>query len=95
MSSSDLPEDTVSYYNCEVAIHESAHKHGIAAEDIRHATKHAMTIEDQDDNTRLYLGPCRDAQLLEVVAIRRDDGSELAIHAMAMRPKYRPLLPRD
>jgi hypothetical protein len=31
--------------------------------------------------------------LLEVVTIVRDDGSELAIHAMKMRPKYRPLLP--
>jgi hypothetical protein len=30
--------------------------------------------------------------LLEVVTIVRDDGSELAIHAMRMRAKYR-LLP--
>jgi hypothetical protein len=33
------------------------------------------------------------ADLLEVVTIVRDDGSELAIHAMRMRPKYRRLLP--
>ncbi len=26
-----------------------------------------MTIGDQDDDTRLYLGPARDATLLEVV----------------------------
>jgi len=52
-----------------------------------------MAIEDQDDDTRLYLGPSRSAELLEVVTIVRDDGSELAIHAMRMRPKYRPLLP--
>jgi hypothetical protein len=76
-----------------VDIHPSARKHGIADADIEHAITHAMTIEDQDDTTRLYLGPARSAALVEVVTIIRDDGSELAIHAMAMRPKYRRLLP--
>ena len=75
-------------------VHPSAHKHGIADEDIEHAMRHALAIDDQDD-TRLYLGPSRSADLLEVVTIVRDDGSELAIHAMKMRPKYRRLLPGD
>lgn len=74
-------------------IHPSARKHGIADEDIEHAVTHAMTIDDQEDDTRLYLGPARNADLLEVVAIVRADGPELAIHAMRMRPKYRRLLP--
>ena len=74
-------------------IHPSARKHGIADEDIEHAMAHATAIEDQDDDTRLYLGPSRSADLLEVVVIVCDDGSELAIHAMKMRPKYRRLLP--
>ena len=73
-------------------IHPAARKHEVADEDIDHATANAMTIEDQDDDTRLYLGPARSAELLEVVTIVRDDGSELAIHAMAMRAKYRRLL---
>ncbi|MGA8745752.1 MAG: hypothetical protein WB507_07805 [Solirubrobacterales bacterium] len=47
------------------------------------------------DNTRLYLEPARDADLLEVLTIVREDGSELAIHAMRMRPKYLPLLEGD
>ena len=68
-------------------IHPSARKHGIADEDIEH-----VAIEDQDDDTRLYLGPARNAELLEVVTIVRDDGSELAIHSMKMRPKYQRLL---
>jgi len=51
-----------------------------------------MTIDDQDEDTRLYLGPARSADLLEVVPVVRADGSELAIHAMEMRPKYEPLL---
>jgi hypothetical protein len=76
-----------------VEIHESARKHGIADEDIDHATKHAMAIYDQDDDTRLYLGPSRTAELLEIVTIVRDDSSELAIHAMKMRAGYQQLLP--
>lgn len=76
-----------------VEIHPSACKHGIAGEDIEHAVEHAMTIENQDEDTRLYLGPSRSAALLEVVTIVRDDGSELAIHAMPMRAKYQRLLP--
>jgi hypothetical protein len=76
-----------------VEIHPSARKHGIADADIEHATANAMSIDDQKDDTRLYLGPGRDADLLEVLTIVRDDGSELAIHAMKMRSKYRRLLP--
>ena len=52
-----------------------------------------MTIDEQDDDTRLYLGPARSGDLLEVVTIVRADGSELAIHAMRMRPRYQRLLP--
>ena len=52
-----------------------------------------MVIEDLDDDLRLYVGPTRSAALLEVVALVRDDGTELAIHAMALRAKYRRLLP--
>lgn len=74
-------------------IHPSAPNHGIADEDIEHAMRHALATDDQDDDTRLYLGPARSADLLEVVAIVRNDGSQVAIHAMKMRPKYRRLLP--
>lgn len=73
-------------------IQPAARKHGIADEDIRHAMDQAMSIDEQDDDTRLYLGPARDGTLLEVVTLRLDDGSELAIHAMRMRPGYRRLL---
>ncbi len=74
-------------------IHPSARKHGIADDDIEHAVTHAMAIDDIDDDTRLYLGPARNAALLEVLTIPRVEGAELAIHAMHMRPKYRHLLP--
>jgi hypothetical protein len=55
--------------------------------------RYALAIDDQEEDTRLYLGPARSAELLEVVTIVRDDCSELAIHAVKVRPKYRPLLP--
>jgi hypothetical protein len=76
-----------------VEVHPSARKHGVADEDIDHAVTNAMTIDQQEDDTRLYLGPSRTAEFLEIVTIVRADGSELAIHAMRMRPKYRRLLP--
>lgn len=76
-----------------MVIHPSARRHGVADEDIEHAIEHAMAIEEFDDDTRLYLGPSRSADLLEVVTIVRDDGSELAIHAMRMRSRYQRLLP--
>ena len=60
---------------------------------IEHAMRHALAIDDQADDTRLHLGPARSADLLEVLTIMRDNGSELVIHAMRMRPKYRRLLP--
>jgi hypothetical protein len=85
----------VSYYNLSVEVHPSARKHGVDDEDIRHAIENAMSADEQDDDTRLYLGPARNAELLEVVTISRDDGSELVIHAMKMRAKYRRLLPGD
>jgi hypothetical protein len=77
-----------------VEIHPSARKHGIADEDIEHAMRHALAIDDQADDTRLYLGPARSADLLEVATIVRDDDTELVIHAMKTRPKYRRLLPQ-
>ncbi len=76
-------------------IHSSARKHGVDEEDIEHVIDNAMAIDDQDDDTRLYLGPARNAELLEVVTLVGKDGSELVIHAMTMRSKYRRLLPGD
>lgn len=40
----------------------------------------------------LYIGPDRAANLLEVVSVVREDGSEIVIHAMRMRAKYEPFL---
>jgi len=40
----------------------------------------------------LYLGPDRAGNLLEIVSVFREDGTEIVIHAMRMRRTYEPLL---
>jgi len=77
-----------------VEIHRTARKHGIAEANLRHAVEHAIYVGDLERDAPLcvlYLGPDRAGNLLEVVVIERDDGSELAIHAMKMRRRYRQL----
>jgi uncharacterized DUF497 family protein len=76
-----------------VEIHESARKHGVAGDDIHHAIDHALLIEDagEEPDRWLVIGPDRAGNLLEVVVLTSPE-IQLAIHAMAMRPKYRRLL---
>jgi hypothetical protein len=76
-------------------VHPAALKHGVAAADLRHALRHAMRVQEEDDRRRLYLGSARNGELLEVVTVLRPDLSEVAIHAMTMRLKYSNLLPRE
>lgn len=77
-----------------VEIHPSALRHGVGAEDIVHAVDHSRAVEDlgDDPDRWLVLGPDRSGNLLEVVVLVTVEGDELAIHAMAMRAKYRRLL---
>jgi hypothetical protein len=56
----------------------------------------AYDISDENEEgprRELRLGPDRSGNLLEIVVLRLDDGREMLIHAMRMRPKYRKLLP--
>lgn len=75
-------------------IHDSARKHGVVDEDIHHAIDHAIVIEDagEDPDRWLAIGPDRVGNLLEVVLITTVEGTQLVIHAMAMRAKFRRLL---
>lgn len=63
-----------------------------ADDDITHAIEHHLAAGEDEDGKVLYLGPDRAGNLLEVVSVRRDDGTELVIHAMGMRRKYEPFL---
>lgn len=57
-------------------------------------TTHALAIEDagEDPDRWLLIGPDTAGNLLEVVVMTTVEGTQLAIHAMAMRDKYRRLL---
>jgi hypothetical protein len=71
----------------------------VADEEIRHAVAYHFyegELGEEHPPTRvLYLGPDHAGNMLEIVVIERDDGSELAIHAMKMRQRYEHLLPRE
>jgi len=76
-----------------VEVHDSARMHGVVDEDIHHAIDHALAIDAGDDPDRwLDIGPDRAGNLLEVVVITTVEDTQLGIHAMAMRAKYRRLL---
>jgi hypothetical protein len=79
-----------------VEIHASAHRHDVAEEDMLHAVEHSLAVDDvgEDPDRWLVLGPDTAGNLLEVVVLISDEGDEIIIHAMPMRPKYRRLLER-
>ncbi len=76
------------YDTLHVEIYTSARKHGIDELDILHALGHSVASGEQDDGKVLYLGPDRSGNLLEVVSVLRNDGTEIVIHAMRMRRIY-------
>ena len=71
-------------------IYRSARKHGVLDDDILHAVIHAVTAAEEESGKVLYLGADRAGNILEVVSVAREDGTE--IHAMRMRRIYEPLL---
>ncbi|EFC80003.1 hypothetical protein FrEUN1fDRAFT_6864 [Parafrankia sp. EUN1f] len=80
----------------DVEIHRSARKHGVADADLLHAATRylvAFALDDENPRRELRLGPDRSGNLLEIVVLLLDDGTELIIYAMRMRPKYWGLLP--
>lgn len=89
-----MDENSFSYYNKHVEIHESARKHGVADPDILHAIDHALALEDagEDPDRWLLIGPDTGGRLLEVVIMITAECSQLVIHAMPMRDRYRRLL---
>lgn len=65
-------------------IFASARKHGLADEDIKHAVRNALAVDQQNEDRLLWIGPARSAQLLEVVTVQMKDGRDIAIHAMPL-----------
>jgi hypothetical protein len=67
----------------------SARRHGIADEDMLHAVRNAIVTEDLDDGLTMFIGPARDATLLEVGVVDGEDGPVI-IHVMVARRRYLP-----
>ncbi len=78
-----------------VEVLRSACRHGVPDEDIQHALRNALLVEeiDEDPTRHLILGPARAGNLLELVVLDRPQGPAV-MHAMEMRAKYRSLLTR-
>lgn len=77
-------------------IHDSAHRHDVAEEDMLHAVEHSLVVDDlgEDPDRWLVLGPDPAGNLLELIVLISREGDEIIIHAMPMRPKYWRLLER-
>lgn len=65
---------------------QSARKHGIADDDMRHAYRHPIRVFDLDDLDML-IGADAAGRMLEI-GVTTADGVEFIVHAMAARPKF-------
>ena len=72
----------------------SARRHGVEDTDIDHAVRHATVVDEVGEDPLRYLlvGPDRSGNLLELIVLDRPQGPAV-MHAMALRAKYRRLLP--
>jgi len=77
-----------------VEIHSSARRHGVDDEDMLHAVDNSLALEDlsEDPDRWLVVGPDRVANLLEIIVLITEQGTEMIIHAMPLRAIYRKLL---
>lgn len=77
-------------------IHPSALRHGATNADIVHALDHALVVvdlePDADPPKILAIGPDLAGNLLELILLELES-DDLVIHTMALRPKFRDLLP--
>lgn len=67
-------------------IADNTRKHGVPDPDIEHAVRNVIRVLNQGDRD-LYIGAGTTGKLLEVIVLD-DDGAPVAIHAMALRPKF-------
>ena len=75
----------------QAPITDSAYRHEIADEDIRHALRDVLGVADdpEDEDVTLSLGPDRVVNLIEVGVLDTNDGP-LIIHAMPARTRRFP-----
>lgn len=73
-------------------IGEPARKHGVAADDIRHALRNAVRRITMDEDLTMLIGPARGGALLEIGVLDVDGEDAVVIHAMPLRRKFRRFL---
>ena len=69
-------------------IAQSARRHHIEDEDMRHAFRNPIWVEPVDeDGLEMFIGPSRAANILEVGVVEGDEGPVI-VHAMKARDKF-------
>ena len=80
-------------------IHRSAFKHGCRHSAILHGLDHTIVIialePDADPPKMLAIGPDPAGNLLEIIWLILEGGTELVIHSMPLRPAFYALLPGE
>jgi hypothetical protein len=71
-----------------VRIGQPARNHGVADDDIEHAVRNAIRRRDMGENLTMLIGPASDGALPEIGVLDLDGNDPVAIHAMALRPKF-------
>ncbi len=69
-------------------IGEPARRHAVADHDIRHAIRNAMRRREMGENLIMLIGPASDGAMLEIGVLDLEGDDPVAIHAMALRPKF-------
>lgn len=73
-------------------IGQPARKHGVADEDIRHATRTAIRRVPLEEGMTMLIGPSRAGTLLEIGVLELDGDDPVAIHAMPLRAQFASFL---
>jgi hypothetical protein len=73
-------------------IGEPARKHGIADEDIWHATRNMTHTVSESEDLIMVIGPARSGAPLEVGILGPASDDPVVIHAMWLRPKFHSFL---
>jgi hypothetical protein len=71
----------------EPIVADSALKHGLAREAIRHAFRNPIRAYDVDDGFTVLIGPAPNADVLELGVVSGSEGPVI-VHAMPARQRF-------
>ena len=72
-----------------IRVTHSAHGHGVAAADILHAYRNAISSRPLEDGEVMLVGPAHNAEFYELgVSYDADTDSVVILHAMLARPRF-------